>query len=398
MDPQATPPATEIMAVPETVTAPPSSPPPLDLPAEEVQQTVVPEGPFEPETISRLPQFTIPQLNKLEEQIHREFSSLAQQYLTARVPRNDVLLAKIELQIKQFQQNDNSWAKIYNLQVRNIERLLHNTETLAMADRGYLPSEIQRSLSQFEEDLSTLCSSVELPLNLDDVFADRKAALPFADYFAEIVNLHEAQLQALLNQKCYQTELVDSLAEKNKIIIWKHYRNDVVEYRERLITQTYEELEKLNNEFLGISSQHDLAAANDAYYRSVLPLQSDDLPAHKAHGIFSDQLRNRICLTDTKMAYLNQLHEFESQQAKYKIPQLDPATVRLAGCMGLTESETEADLALIRSMAEPGPGPQVSAMDVDNSIQNEPRAGSENLKLGSLSRLDSGEMPMHIGT
>ncbi|OBA20102.1 hypothetical protein METBIDRAFT_45324 [Metschnikowia bicuspidata var. bicuspidata NRRL YB-4993] len=320
-------------------------------------------GPFEPEMIANLPQMTIQQLSKLEDCISDEFALLAREYVQARKSRVEYMQKNIESQIRTFQQNDTSWSSFYNQQVKLIDTLTNLTENNVIGDNtSSCHQKIDDTVLEIETQLKQLTASIELPLDLDVVFKHELGDLPFAEYFKEIVDLHKAQLVALLHHIQYQSDLTESITEKNRVIFWKQYKADVLQYKEKLINQTCQELENLHKEYHGISSEANEANTNSHYYRSVVPVEMSKADARcntqyllstknldKYHGFDNIYFRNhRIEITDTKKAVQRRFQEFLDQQNQYKIAQLDSVAVKLAGCMGLSKEEAENDLALMR--------------------------------------------------
>lgn len=303
------------------------------------------DEPFSPSMIENLPNMSVEQLSKLESQLSREFSELSRNYIEARKSRIDYLLKNVDAQIKIFQDNDADWTDLYLNQL------------LALEDFVSHPEEAMSHGQEFKQ----LLESVKLPWELDDLFESRRHELPFAKYFQRIIQPHQNELMALDNLKNYSTQLVDLLAEKNRMILWNQYRADVADYKEKLVNQTYQELAQLHKEFYGVNSNESLNLDNKSYYRSVVPAPipqlSDSTPVRLTSGntdTFNDfdnvyYKKHKIEITNTKYNALDGLHAFATEQNKYTIPQLESAHVRLAGCMGLPEADVVADLALLRS-------------------------------------------------
>lgn len=302
------------------------------------------DEPFSPSLIKNLPNMSVEQLSKLESQLSREFSELSRDYTDARRTRIDYLLKNVNSQIKTFQDNDADWTDLYLNQLSALEDYVAH------------PEEAMQHSKEFQE----LLESIKLPWELDDLFNTRRHELPFAKYFQRIIQPHQNELMALDNLKNYSTRLVDLLAEKNKMILWNQYRADVAEHKEKLVTQTYEELAQLHREFYGVNSNEMLSLDNKSYYRSVVPAPIPELTESTPIRLSSKNIdsfndfdnvyykKHKIEITSTKYEALDGLHSFATEQNKYKIPQLDTAHVRLAGCMGLTEADIDADLALLR--------------------------------------------------
>ena len=344
-----------------------SSPPPADLPPQELQdsKSIDISGPFDPEMIAYLPKMSIQHLSKLEDYIGNEFASLAREYVTARKARVQYMLKAVEHEIKKFQHNDTSWSKLYNQQVQRIETLTNFTENniIKANTSTRLHGKLnQCRISEFNSELEDLIADIELPLHLDDVFEHRLDELPFAEYFREIINLHKGQLDALLRHIQYQSGMTESITEKNREILWNQYRHDVLEYKGKAINQICNELEELHKEYYGVSSSSNMTISDGRYYRSVVPIEMSKAAAQHSslhfssiknhdmyHGVDNVYFRNnRIEITDSKLAAQRTAREFADQQKKYKIPQLDTVSIKLGGCFGATKDEMESDLVLIR--------------------------------------------------
>lgn len=305
---------------------------------------ISPEVPFAPLIIDQLPNMTIDQLAKLESQLSKEFSDLSRNYLDARKSRIDTLIKNVDAQIKTFQDNDAEWTDLYLNQIKALE------------DYVAYPEAVMQRAEKFHE----LIESVKLPYELDDVFSGRKDTLPFANYFRRIIQPHQKELMALSHLRTYLTMLVDQLAEKNRVILWNQVRSDIVEHKDKLIKDTYEELYQLHKEYYGVNSNEICNLDNQSYYRSVVPAPIPEPNEQLQARLSTDNIdsfndidnryfkKNKIEITSTKYDALDQLHNFEQEQSSYAIPQLDNARVVLAGCLGLGEADIDADLTLIR--------------------------------------------------
>lgn len=318
----------------------------LNLPHTSEQLDLAPDEPFTPAMIECLPQMSIEQLSKLESQLSKEFTNLSRDYINARKCRVLSLIKNVDRQIKIFQDNDADWTDDYFGQLKALEDFISHPE----------------SAMQLSEEFKLFLKSVKLPWELDDIFSSRKETLPFAEYFQRIILPHQKELVALDNLKNYLTSLVDELAEKNKVILWKQCRADVVEYKEKLIRETYEDLELLHKEFYGVNSNEALILRNNAYYRSTVPLlipDHDEITQARLSTSNIDSFydignpyckKNKVEITSTKHDALDRLKRFENDQSQYSIPQIQGASVKLAGCMGLNMHDIDEDLALIRGL------------------------------------------------
>jgi len=343
-----------------------------------------PSEPFDPELLSKLPAMTSDQLSQLEEVLSSEFTSLSKKFLVARQVRVENMLAAIDQQIKLCQANDEQWTQKYNHEIGVIERLANNTEDHVIAGtKGSGPQKLYISPENFDSNVSNLMSNLVLPMDLDDIFNERGDELPFSPQFKKIIQQFRDQLDALKNQKSYQEDLVDANTEKNRGILWKQYKRDAQERRQQLIDQTYLELNELYKEYYGVADNKMANLEASQYYRSVVSV--DDMKnGHEGQvGRFAPgnidsyydvdapyYKNNRIEATDARVVALYRLHQFEAEQRKYTIPQLDEANVKLSGLQGLTQEETDLDLLVLRAniqACDPSPKNNSSVNDTFNS-------------------------------
>lgn len=343
-----------------------TSPPPSDIPplAEIDAPKIAIPSPFVPLLVPDLPLLSISELSQLEEQISKEFTDLAQQYIQARRPRVDLLIEAVDASIKKFQRSESSWAKFYALQVQVLESLSGNVEDMLLAGLSHPSNRSSLNHIDLEADLAEVIKQVQLPLDMDDLFAVGKHEIPFSQHFLEIISLHQSQLEALAIQRHYQLDLVASLPEKNKRILWKQYRKDILDRQEQLVQETTLKLTKLSNEYHGVSANADLTKENAKYYRSVVPLVPEADQLHSQHRLARSNTdsyydvdnvyckKNQIEITDARTRIEHENSVFAAAQDSHKIPQLDSVRVRLNGCEGLTQEESDADLALLRSFKE----------------------------------------------
>lgn len=320
---------------------------------------------FDPSIIPSLPAMSLEQLLQLEDVLSQEFASLSRQYVESRKSRIEQLLSIINKQLHISQGHEQQWADKYAYEIELIEQLIHSTEDEAfpqMKTKG--PKKGTASgIESIEQDLMDLLSNINLPLHMDSVFSEREKELPFAHQFGDLIRPYKEQLNALWLQKDYDINMIETLTEKNRTILWKQYRQDILDYKQKLIDQTYHELTELYEEYHGIR-ENAMAEEDEAhYFKSVI--STDDIKL----GAEREQIRlakgnidsfydvdnvyyknNKIETTAYKMAALESIRKFESAQNAYRIPQRDDATVKLSSCSGLTSEEIDQDLETFKSL------------------------------------------------
>lgn len=316
---------------------------------------------FSPSIIPSLSTMSLDQLSQLEEELLQEFASLSREYVRSRGTRIEYLLGVINKHLNVSRDHDLEWAQKYAYEVDLIGLLIQGTEDSVLTHRTARSSTANGET--FEEELRELMANLHLPLATDAIFSSRVKELPFAHQFEKTIEPYKKQLSALWLQKDYQVNMIDTLTEINKVISWKQYRQDVLNYRRKLIDQTYSELNSLYEDYHGIRDNSLAAQQEERYHRSVI--STDDIKYGAADYEQSRLCRgnidtfldinnvyyknNKIATTRFKKEALKSLHTFESAQAAHKIPQVENATVRLGGCMGLSEQEVDQDIEAIRS-------------------------------------------------
>lgn len=316
---------------------------------------------FSPSIIPSLSTMSLDQLSELEEELLQEFALLSREYVQSRGARIDHLISVIDKHLKVSLDHDLQWSEKFAYEVELIGLLIHGTEDAILSHET--TKGLKSAKDNFEIDFRELMQNLHLPLATDTIFSTRVKELPFAHQFEKIIEPYRQQLSALWQEKDYQIKMIDSIAEDNKIISWKQYRQDVSNYRQKLIDQTYSELTGLYEEYHGIRENATAVKDEARYHRSVI--STDDIKYGAADYEQSRLCRgnidsfydidnvyyknNKIATTGFKTEALNSILNFESAQAAYKIPQVKRATVKLSGCQGASEQELEQDLEAIRS-------------------------------------------------
>lgn len=334
---------------------------------------------FDPAVIAKLPGMTMEQLTMLEDELSREFSSLAREYIQARRYRVDHLLSLTEKHIQSSQENEKKWTESYAKKVEAISRLATTTETRILDNNTASPTE--DTLAEYEKELHNLLANLQLPAEVDDIFGDRQAQLPFSESFRKNLLPFCNELAALAAENRYQTQLIEDSLQREVLGIWKRYRRDAMEYRQELINKTYLDLSNLYKEYHGVNAQEMANQNSSKYYRSVVSVNDmrskDEYGQKRSSSRNTDSYydidnphvkRNKIELTATRRAVLDQIAEYEVHQQSQSIPQCETARVRLGGCAGLSQLEVNSDLAVLRSGVVERTEPRVVDLDKEHML------------------------------
>lgn len=308
-------------------------------------------APFEPSEITKLPSMSLEQLINIEEKLAREFSTLSKDYLLARKSRLEFCIRHAQEQINAAQLHDQKWAAIYTAETKKIETLNNALENHILKKRPHPLG---------DDELEDLLSHIESPLSLDDLFVRRKSKLPFATYFERMITPYETQLNAFKNENKYQSNLIDQNVRRYKLITWRQYRRDIVEHRRKLIEDTCQELNDLYEEYHGVKANKLATEDWSKYFRSVVPVTDMGSEGLIQKRLKRDNIdsyydidnpfykKNKIRLTKIKSDSLQELGHFELSQQSQSIPQCESANVKLASCSGLSRSEVDDDLLILR--------------------------------------------------
>lgn len=324
---------------------------------------------YDPALIPQLPHMSVQQLNMLESQINQEFSTLAHEYLKARLSRLNSIINHLDANIENSRASDGHWSLFYNLQLQVINELNHITEDLILDGTKFSSKQIIESPHELETRLDSLITSMKLPLEYDELLNGENETLPFKDFFSEIIDYHKVQLSALLKLEAYHSRYMESITEINKTLTWKRCKLDISEYKEELINKTFEELRNLNDEYYSITPLLSLALSDKLYYKSNVPVTSMKEPEpgsqlrlelgnidpyYDIDNIYYK--KNQLEISDTKRAVLAGDKRFKASSNRHPIPQLERVTIKLDGCVGLSAEEAEADLSTLRAHMGMNPG------------------------------------------
>lgn len=306
---------------------------------------------FDPYTITKLPSMSVEQLTQVEELLAREFSQLSRSYVEARHPRLNIMISELERQIEQLQEKDDSWSAVYKREVEAITRLTYAVENALLENEE--PPNVDEYEVEFQQRMDfAVLPKVEFQVTLN-------TSLPFSAQMEQLARPYEEQLQEIGNGQKYHDQLLDANLERTKQIIWERYRQKIGDAKMARIEKLERELHELEEEQRGARIERDLVDLSEKYNRAVLSVEDfvlgpDDLlqtgPTNidTARGFKNRYMKNhRIEITAAKERFLSGLHTFEAQQAAHSIPQID-GTVRLTGCMGLTELEMLDDLTAMK--------------------------------------------------
>ncbi|EGW35199.1 uncharacterized protein SPAPADRAFT_69505 [Spathaspora passalidarum NRRL Y-27907] len=334
---------------------------------------------FQPQ-FQEIAHYSLDELTSLEEKLTREFRSLGEKYLTARLSRINTMIDKLNNSIKLSVANDKNWLKIYNFEIETINNIKTNTEDLVLMNNGMLTptNDILKSVDEYEEELKEIFKNLQSPLDFDDTITrsdsdhqEISAKLPFPYLFTQLFAPHRQYLKTVINEKDYQTKLIGNVSKGNSVVIWKQYYTNMIKRKQELTQQTLDDLNRLYREYHHLDSQRVMENHNKYYYRSVLSPQElvktfntssrRELDAFKGNHD-SDYVnldtrliqKNKIELTSIrrdikdKNRHVYKLDETRSLLKRKLKNQEDEVAKRIKPCDGLDPNDIEQDLWLLK--------------------------------------------------
>ncbi|CCE85463.1 Piso0_005059 [Millerozyma farinosa CBS 7064] len=323
---------------------------------------------FDPRKLSEFFHLTPDELVAQEEEISKEFSSLARQYVKSRLSRIDHMINLLGIYIKKFNDFDKTWSKIYGLEEKTLHQIRTSTEDLILSNKLMSPSSIINKVNEDENELLEILVNIQYPLELVNDFDVNDGSgfeLPFKEHLDKVIRPYIHDLKSVEKERLYQSDLIDSVVTTNMEVIWNQYSRGLIDYKEQLIEETCKQLQSLNNEYHHIS--HNFLNQEDwkNYYRSVVRdsqmeaslASSEDQSAANNHDKFYDTdniycKNNRIELTNYRRRILSQLQFFKLSQELHGSKDNPNEKHLLNTYVGLSENEIDSDLVLLRSGIE----------------------------------------------
>ncbi|RLV92684.1 hypothetical protein JA1_002997 [Spathaspora sp. JA1] len=290
---------------------------------------------------NKINQYSIDELTKLEQDISSEFKTLAQQYLTSRLSRINTMIDKITNSIKLTSTNDKNWLKIFNFEFETINNIKTNCEDLILNENS---KDILNSVDEYEKELQEIFNNLQSPLDFDDIITNDEGLdkLPFPYLFNQVFTPHKKHLQAVVEEKDYQTRLIMNLAQGNSVVIWKQYYRNMIQRKQQLVQETLDELTSLYREYHNLDVNKVINNQNKYYYKSVITTQ--ELNKTKNHDSGYVDIRNTRLIPRNKIELTATRKRIRKSKRVYKLDE----TQRVLPCQGLNDGEIEQDLWLLK--------------------------------------------------
>lgn len=245
-------------------------------------------------------------LRQMENQIQQEFRELVRNYLEKRVNKVNAMMKNIDSSIKELQQNDNQWEKVFKFENEAIDSMKSNLELLLNGGgiKDYL---------LYEQEINEIITNISNPKTFDNILNESNK-LEFDNFFKPSLENSNQEIDMVFNESQYQKSLVHKNLEKNKNIIWLQYREKLMAEKERLIEESLKELHDLNKSYHREDITKDYEQDWDHYHKSLLSINDlkHDNPNYNIYELTNIR-RNIISrLGDNKLSQLESLSEIET--------------------------------------------------------------------------------------
>ena len=326
---------------------------------------------FKESHISNLAHSSIEELTNFEDDISKQFNSLSKEYLNSRVARINHLINSINYFISKLAEDETEWLEVFSTQTETINNIKTNTEDLILSSKTGSVNDICDTLDEYEDTLKYLFQNIRSPLSFlgnykvnilsrGDV-ANKARQLPFEGQFDNVIRHYGNDLKSILGESHYNHLLLESNTRANSTIIWKQYQSDLVAYKNKLINETYEQLNDLYKEHHNVNKGELNNKNKEQYYRSVISptdlkrsydTANRDPAVSNNHDNYYDSnnsyfKKNKIELTNEKYRILSQLERFERSQAAHA--NTSNISYKLNSCSGLSDNEIVNDIHLLRN-------------------------------------------------
>lgn len=325
---------------------------------------------FKESHISNLAHSSIEELTNFEDDISKEFSSLSKEYLNSRVARINHLINSINYFISKLTEDETEWQEVFSTQTETINNIKTNTEDLILSTKTGSANDICDTLDEYEDTLKYLFQNIRSPLSflgnykvniLSRGEANKARQLPFEGQFDNVIKPYTNDLKSILGESHYNHLLLESNTRANSTVIWKQYHSDLVAYKNKLINETYEQLNDLYKEYHNVNKGELNNKDKEQYYRSVVSsadlkrsydTANRDTAVSNNHDNYYDSnnsyfKKNKIELTNEKYKILSQIKRFERSQAAHA--NTSNIGYKLNSCSGLSDNEIANDIHLLRN-------------------------------------------------
>lgn len=271
---------------------------------------------------------------KLEAQLAGEFKDTSKAYLKARLNRISHNLELLRNIIGYITKQETQWTRKQKDEISRVQALKFEAENSALGEDGTSYSGRLRSREDPDVELQQLIDNLASPTQYDTILGGKMVLeVPFVDDIRKIISPIRADLAAIDQDNTYQEQLIRSITTKSVEILWQQYRQGLLDSKNRLIDETYEQLFNLEREYHDLVPNKIKNEQMDQYHKSVVPVTSikrhhdelvskedlanskfrqESLSPHNQDSHYSVKCRfvrnNRIEITNARKEALRSLH------------------------------------------------------------------------------------------
>lgn len=314
---------------------------------------------FDAKKLADLPNLSTEQVKQLESDIQQEFETISKQYLQARLSRINYMINNLGDRIEDIQTNGQQWNELFTFEAQAVENIKYNREQVCLNEKAT----VKDYHHEFREIIKNCPNPLDFAPPLD---------LPFKDQFAPLIKNGIKDLSGVVNEKKYLLDSLEKNVERQKNIIWQNYRKEIINYKYHLINKKLLRLSTLYKAHQKLDTNGKYIRRWENYHR---PLVSKN---PKPDGLdplnfISNKVNksNRIETTNIKNEYLSRYYAFKANQIKSETNGPLGSTTALSNCKGLTDTEIDNDLALMKTGLSSSTSHPEQSIDLDQESEQE---------------------------
>ena len=228
---------------------------------------------------------------KLEAQLAAEFKDTSKAYLKARLNRISQNLELLRNIIGYITKQETQWIRKQRDEISRVQALKSEVENSCLREDGTNYYARLRGREDPDVELQQLIDNLASPAQYDTILGGNMVLeVPFADDIRKIITPIRAELAAIDHDNTYQEQLIRSITKKSVEILWQQYRQGLLDNKNRMIDETYEQLFNLEREYHDLVPNKIKNEQLDQYHKSVVPVTS--IKRHHDELVSKEDLSN----------------------------------------------------------------------------------------------------------
>ncbi|RLV83550.1 hypothetical protein JA9_004779 [Meyerozyma sp. JA9] len=241
---------------------------------------------------------------KLEAQLAEEFKDTSKAYLKARLSRISHNLESLRNVIGYITKQETQWTRKQKDELSRVQALKSEAENSALREDG---TKYSRRREDPDVELQHLIDNLASPAHYDTILGGNMVSeVPFAEDLRKIISPIRAELAAIDQDNTYQEQLIRSITNKSVEILWEQYRQGLLDNKNRMIDETYEQLSNLEREYYDLVPNKIKNEQMDQYHKSVVPVTS--IKRHHDELVSKEDLANSKFRQESPSPYNQDSH------------------------------------------------------------------------------------------